>query len=221
MRERKGTLSNELYDKIWKTRGARFNAYERLRRRQKRSFYATGLLSAYLIIINLLQPFNLFVLPTDSNVINFISVSLSIILLLFVTIENSAEYNLKGDNFHNCSKELGRIFNDLHSLMDMNEEDQTKYEEIGKRYSDLLDRYDNHSPIDYEVHKTKHINEFNLKFIQKQWIFLRANILYDFHYFTFIVVPPILFIIWISHKSPENPPIKALPKDECSCSKVN
>lgn len=119
MRARKGTLSEELYDKIWKTKGTRFNAYERLRRRQKRSFYATGLLSAYLIIINLLQPFNLLVLPTDSNIINFISVSLSIILLVFVTIENSAEYNLKGDNFHNSAKELGRIFNDLHSLMEL------------------------------------------------------------------------------------------------------
>lgn len=200
MRERKGTLAEELYDKIWKTRGTRFNAYERLRRRQKRSFYATGLLSAYLIIINLLQPFNLLVLPTDSNMINFISVSLSIILLVFVTIENSAEYNLKGDNFHNCSKELGRIFNDLHSLMDKNEVDQTKYEEIGKRYSDILDRYDNHSPIDYEVHKTKYINDFKLNLIQRQWILLRANILNDFHYFTFMFGPPILFIIWILNK---------------------
>lgn len=200
MRVRKGTLSEELYDKIWKTRGTRFNAYERLRRRQRRSFYATGLLSAYLIIINLLQPFNLLVLPSDSNMINFISVSLSIILLVFVTIENSAEYNLKGDNFHNCSKELGRIFNDLHSLMDKNETDQTKYEEIGKRYSEVLDRYDNHSPIDYEVHKTKHIHDFKLNWLQRQWILLRANFLNDFHYFAFMFGPPILFIIWILHK---------------------
>jgi hypothetical protein len=200
MRERKGTLSEELYDKIWKTRGTRFNAYGRLRRRQKRSFYATGFLSAYLIIINLLQPFNLFVLPTDSNMINFISVSLSIILLVFVTIENSAEYNLKGDKFHNCSKELGRIFNDLHSLMAKNEADQTKYEEISKRYSDVLDRYDNHSPIDYEVHKTQHINDFKINFVQRKWILLRANILNDFHYFAFMFGPPILFVIWISNK---------------------
>lgn len=200
MRERKGTLSEELYDKIWKTKGTRFNAYERLRRRQKRSFYATGLLSAYLIIINLLQPFNLLVLPTDSNIINFISVSLSIILLVFVTIENSAEYNLKGDNFHNCAKELGRIFNDLHSLMDKNETDQTKYEEIGNRYSDVIDRYDNHSPIDYEVHKTKHTNDFKLSYVDRQWILLRANILNDFHYFAFMFGPPILFFMWMSNR---------------------
>ena len=200
MRERKGTLAEELYDKIWKTKGTRFNAYERLRRRQKRSFFATGLLSAYLIIINLLQPFNLLVLPSDSNMINFISVSLSIILLVFVTIENSAEYSLKGDNFHNCAKELGRIFNDLHLLMDKNITDNAKYEEIGKRYSDVLDRYDNHSPIDYEVHKTKHTKDFNLNIVQKQWILFRANILYDFHYFAFMFGPPILFMFWLNNK---------------------
>ena len=200
MRERKGTLSEELYDKIWKTKGTRFNAYERLRRRQKRSFYATGLLSAYLIIINLLQPFNLLVVPSDSNIINFISVSLSIILLVFVTIENSAEYNLKGNNFHNCAKELGRIFNDLHSLMEKTEMDQTKYERLAEKYADVIDRYDNHSPIDYEVHKTKHANDFKLNPVKRQWILLRANFLIDFHYFAFMVAPPILFFIWVLNK---------------------
>ena len=107
---------------------------------------------------------------------------------------------MKGDNFHRCAKELGRIFNDLHSLMDKNETDQSKYEEISKKYSDVLERYDNHSPIDYEVHKTKHTKDFKLNACQKQWILLRANILIDFHYFAFMFGPPAWFWIWISHK---------------------
>lgn len=196
MREKKVSFSEELYDKIWKTKGTRFNAYERLRRRQKRSFYATGLLSAYLIIINLLQPFNLSNLSQNSNIINFISVSLSIILLVFVTIENSAEYNLKGDKFHNCAKELGRILNDLDSLMDIEIPEQSKIDDISRRYSDVLDRYDNHSPIDYEVHQALYVKEFNLGFFHRQWILLKANFLYDLHYIAFMFVPPILFILF-------------------------
>lgn len=199
MREREGTFADELYDKIWKTKGARFNAYERLRRRQRRSFYATGFLSAYLIIINLLQPFGLINLPQDSLIISFISVSLSIMLLVFVIIENAAEYNLKGDNFHNCAKELGRVFNNLHSLIEKKDDTQSKFDDLSSKYSDIIDKYDNHSPIDYEVHKTKHPNDFKLNWLTINWIKLKANYLIDIHYFIFIIVPPILFIIWIKN----------------------
>lgn len=198
MRERKGSYSDELYDKIWKTKGARFNAYERLRRRQKRSFYATGVLSAYLIIINLLQPFGILTIPDDSSIISFISVSLSIILLVFVTIENLAEYNLKGNNFHNCAKDIGRVFNELHSLIERKVTDIEEYDNISKKYSEILDKYDNHSPIDYEVHQTKHAKDFKLNWFQKNWILLRVTYLIDLHYFAFIIVPPILFAIWIT-----------------------
>jgi hypothetical protein len=196
MRERKGTYADELYDRIWKTKGARFNAYERLRRRQRRSFYSTGILSAYLIIINLLEPFGLISLPSDSNMVAFISVSLSIILLVFVTIENAADYSLKGTNFHNCAKDLGRIYNELHSLIEKKESDHSKYDAIAEKYADILDKYDNHAPIDYEVHKTKHSNDFNLNFVHRNWILLRANYIIDSHYFAFIILPPILFSIW-------------------------
>jgi len=181
MREKKGSYSDKLYDKIRKTKGAKFNAYERLGRRQKRSFYAIGILSAHLIIINLLQPFGLLTVPDDYSVISFISVSLSIMLLVFVTIENSTEYNLKGNNFHNCTKDLGRVFNDLDSLIERKVTDTKEYDNISNKYSEILDKYHNHSPIDYEVHKTKHKNDFKLNLFQKNWVLLKANCLIDLH----------------------------------------
>jgi len=196
MRERKGSYQDELYDKMWKTKGARFNAYERLRRRQSRSFYATSLLSAYLIVISLVEPFNLIPPTSDSKIVAFFSVALSVILLVFVIIENAAEYNLKGNNFHNCAKDIGRIFNTLHSLIEKKEVDISKYEELADKYSDILDRYDNHSPIDYEMHKTKHPNDYKLNFLQIQWILLKGNYLIDLHYFAFMFGPPIIFILW-------------------------
>lgn len=185
---------------MWKTKGSRFNAYERLRRTQKLSFYTTSLLSAYLIVINLLEPFNLTSGAIEPRTISFISTALSIILLVFVILENSAEYNLKGAGFHNCAKDIGRLFNQLHSILDKNETDISKYEEIADKYSDILDRYDNHSPIDYEVHKTKHPDDFKLHGIQKEWIRLKANYLIHGHYFLFMFGPPIAFMIWINGK---------------------
>jgi hypothetical protein len=186
----------ELYDKMWKTKGARFNAYERLRRRQTRSFYATSLLSAYLIVLSLIEPFSLLP-PTDSKIISFFSIAVSIILLSFVTLENAAEYNLKGNNFHNCAKDIGRIFNELHALIQKEDADLTKYEKIAEQYANILDQYDNHSPIDYEVHRTKHQKDFKLNFAQRQWILFRSNYLIDVHYFAIIIAPPVLFALWV------------------------
>ncbi len=44
MRKREAKFEDELYDKMWKTKGSRFNEYERLRRKQKLSFYTTSIL---------------------------------------------------------------------------------------------------------------------------------------------------------------------------------
>jgi hypothetical protein len=185
--------TTELYDKMWKTKGSRFNAYERLRRRQTRSAYATSLLSAYLIVLSLIGPFEL-VQATDMKMISFFSVAVSIILLAFVTLENAAEYNLKGNNFHNCAKDIGRIFSELHALIEKNETDISKFEKIAEQYANILDKYDNHSPLDYDVHKTKHRKDFDLNIVQRQWILLKANYLTDAHYFVIMLGPPTLFV---------------------------
>jgi hypothetical protein len=187
--------TTELYDKMWKTKGSRFNAYERLRRRHTRSAYATSLLSAYLIVLSLIQPFGLFQ-GADTKMISFFSVAVSIMLLAFVTLESAAEYNLKGNNFHNCAKDIGRIFNELHALIEKGETDILKFEGIAEQYANILDKYDNHTPIDYDVHKTKHRKDFQLNIIQRQWILLKANYLTDGHYFIIMTGPPALFLFW-------------------------
>lgn len=198
MRQQKGLFQQELYDKIWKTKGSRFNAYERLKRRQKLSNYATGLLSAYLIIVNLLSPFGLISLSQDSNVISFISVALSIILLVFVTIENAAEYSLKGNHFHNCAKELSRIFNELHILIQDEKSTSDDFRRVADEYMEIVERYDNHSPIDYEVHKTKHQDDFDIPWLEKQWILFKSKVLVDIQYYVFMIIPPItgLWYFW-------------------------
>ncbi|RYH72143.1 SLATT domain-containing protein [Flavobacteriaceae bacterium 144Ye] len=201
MRKREGTYHDELYDKMWKTKGARFNAYERLRRKHQLSTYATSFVSAYLIVINLLTPFNFHTdLGIEPNTISFITVALSVVLLAFVILENTAEYNLKGDAFHNCSKEIGRLFNRLHSLIEQTNPDEDEIERIANDYADILDKYDNHSPIDYAVHKTKHKNDFDLNLIQREWIKFNANYLVHSHYILMIIGPPICVIIWWFNK---------------------
>lgn len=197
MRKKTSTFEEELYDKMWKTKGNRFNAYERIRKTQKLSFYTTSLLSAYLIIVNLLEPFNLLPANITTHFVSFISVSLSIILLVYVILESSMEYSLKAQNFHNCSKEIGKLFNELENEMDNKPINQEKVNQISIAYSNILDKYDNHSPIDYALHKTKHKKDFNLNWIERVWIRIRANFFVHFKYYLFIFGAPLIIIIWI------------------------
>lgn len=197
MRKKTGTFEEELYDKMWKTKGNRFNAYERIRTTQRLSFYTTSLLSAYLIIVNLLEPFGLLPADITTHFVSFISVSLSIILLIIVILESSMEYSLKAQNFHNCSKEIGKLFNELEDEMDNKSIDEEKVHQISISYSIILDKYDNHSPIDYALHKTKHKDYFKLIWIERVWIRIRASFFVHFKYYLFIFGVPLVILIWI------------------------
>lgn len=191
MREKKVEFAKELYDKIWKTKGSRFNAYHRLRITKSLSYYTTSLLSAYLIITNLLIPFEL-VGSDYSKTISFISVSLSIVLLVFVIMENSMEYGIRAENFHNCSKSLGKLFNRLDSLMDDDKLEEQLLERINKEYGEIIDKHDNHSPIDYALHKAKHPNEFALNWWERNWIRTKYDYLIHSKYFLFMFGPPLI-----------------------------
>ena len=111
-------LGEELYHKLWTTKGARFYAHKRLLRKSRLSNQTIGYLTAYVIIINLLGLFNFsekFVL--SSQFIGFATTALSILILVFSQIEASFEYNLKADKYHNCAKAIGKLYLELRDIM--------------------------------------------------------------------------------------------------------
>lgn len=195
MRVKKGKFIDELHDKIFKTKGARFNAYERLKKKNRLSFYTRTLLTSYLIIVNLLNAFNPFQFNINSKIVSFYLISLSIILLIFIILESVMEYNLKAEKFHDCAKKLSRLFNKLQYMMDEENLSKKKVEDITNDYMDIIDRYDNHLPIDYLMHKTKHKNDYNIDKTTNWWIKIKFNYLIHYHYYLFMLIPPIIGII--------------------------
>ncbi len=194
MRKKHVPFSDELYDKIWKTKGSRFKAYNRLRMTNGLSFLTRSLLTTYLIIINLINAFNLFPSGINSNFISFLLISIAIVLLVFVILENSNEYNLKAERYHDCAKQLGRLYNRL----DEHKEDISKdsIDEIKSSYETILDKYENHIPIDYEILKTEHSDVFIMSETKRWSIRAKSFILTKMKYYIFIVIPP-LIILWL------------------------
>jgi len=200
------TFLEELNYKIWSTKGARFNASQRLLKISRLSNLCTSLFSVYLIAVGLLSVYNLYNTTVISeNVIAFSVTCLSILLLVFTLMENSRDYNRKAKEYHDCSLELSRIYNKLRIFKTLTIEDTDKKREefarqIADAYQDILAKHENHDPIDHEIFKTSKakyhkLNGFDVFLIKVKYYLNTA-----FIYHLLIILPPVIivFMIYIS-----------------------
>ncbi|KQB37631.1 SLATT domain-containing protein [Flavobacterium aquidurense] len=211
MRKQENSTIEELYDRIWKTKSARLNAYQRLSKTYFLSSYATSLLSVYVIILSLLQPFKIISSENTIQTINFATICVSVTLLVFVLMESSMQYNLKAEKFHDCAKEISKLFKKYEFIKEnttLNEEDKyKKFKNIQDKYDKIIDLYENHRPIDFKFfqsnNKLKEYKEdytliFNLKIkfgnFNRWYIKYKYNHLIFIHYYIVIFIIPIILI---------------------------
>ena len=106
----------ELNYKLWITKGTRFKASERCEELDARYNRVVGWVSSYLIIFSVLTlceiPF--FTLPENCG--TFISISLSILILVFSQFAYAKNYSVRARNYHECALEISKLYNELRSL---------------------------------------------------------------------------------------------------------
>lgn len=149
------------------TKGARFKASERCEELDRRSARLVGWLSAYLIIFSVLPLCNIPNLTLPANFSVFISISLSIMILVFSQLEYAMNHSTKAKEFHDCALEISKLYNDLRFLKTTNEDKADeelihKMKTISDKYEVILQKYGNHLPIDYSRFKTDKPEYFNL-----------------------------------------------------------
>ncbi len=197
---RKSNYAEQLYEKIWKTKGARFVAHKRLEHINQLSNWAVSLNSIYVIIASLLsiKPFSAYsrIAP---EYLALITIFLSLIIIVLSLIENSKNYKAKADSLHQCGKDLNIQYEKLSQIMDKygkNIEATNEIEEIGNRYQLILDKYpENHLSIDYEFfiasNKDLYDNKFLAFFIRaKIWLYVRIP------YYAAILIPFLFFLFF-------------------------
>lgn len=189
-------FSAELNFKFWTTKGARFIASHRLKTINKLSLYSIGFLSTYLIILGLLSFFeNGNKLLFTTNYLPIISISISILILIFSQLEGSNNYRLRAEKFHDCALEIGNLYNKLRCLKTSTLEKEyinKQSENLSFEYNDILKKYENHKYIDYLMFQTTKKDYFKLKKIDIINIKLRYYLSTQFLYHTLIIIPPIL-----------------------------
>ena len=195
------TFLEELNYKIWSTKGSRFNANKRLIEISRISNLCNSFLSVYLIAIGLLSVYNLYNENLfNENLIAYSITCLSILLLVFSQIENAKDYNLKAKEFHNCGLELSNLYNELRifKTLDENQSIENKNhfaKKISSDYQRILEKHQNHEPIDNEMFKSTVAEYHNLNWLKVQKTKIKYYLKTAFLYHFLIIFPPILMFI--------------------------
>ncbi len=195
----------ELNYKIWSTKGARFNANERLISLSRLSNLCISLLNSYLIGIGLLSVYSIY----NSNVLNentlaYSVTCLSIILLVFSQLENAKNMSKQAKDFHNCALELSQLYNKLRIFKtlksEQTENDKINFaEKIASQYEQILQKHENHDAIDHELFKSFKRKYHKLNILEATLIKLKYYFKTAFLYHLLIIAPPIL-LFWLIRK---------------------
>lgn len=193
-------FETELNYKLWSTKGARFAASHRTETLQRLSGQCVGYLSAYLIVVGLVNVYGLsfwLITLTDAEV-NFASVSLSVMILLFSQLESAENFVLKSHRFHDCALDIAELYNQLRYAKTYESENPEKrkiFQEISDKYDKILKRYENHKPIDYERFQLTKPEYFRLSKRNRLWIVLKYYWQVRLKYHLLMYGPLLLFIV--------------------------
>ena len=190
----------ELKHKMWSTKGSRFNASQRMQKKEKYSLLSISFLSAYLIIFGLLSVYDLYSLKNlPPNLLPFSITTLSILLLVFSLFENSKNHSTRALQFHKCSLEIARLYNELQIFKSYkkdasNNEKENFSKKIQDEYQNILENHENHLRIDNNKFKMGHSDYYTIQWYEWVTFPLVDFIMTQLIYLLLIITPGIFLI---------------------------
>lgn len=181
----------ELNFKLWVTKGARFSADKRCKTQAFWSQLSLNFLSGYLIMLGLLP---LFLKTTTKSVsldaLSFAVACTSIVAMVWGLMESGKQYDLQAARFHACAVSIGKLYSRLRRAKQLpNDEKTVMLGEISEAYDDLLERYENHDPLDYDNFKIQKPDYFELTASDIRVIRMKTFICTRLIYLATIIIP--------------------------------
>lgn len=187
-------FATELNFKLWVTKGARFKASHRCERQSNKYTQVVAFVSAYLVILSVLGICEIPTYSLDNKYTTFISVSLSIIVLVSSQFLYASNYSVKSNEYHRCALEISKLYDRLR-IEKSNECLKEKIEKIAIDYEVILSQYGNHLPIDYDMFKITKKDYFGLSPLKVIWIEIRFFFKCDFIYYACMLGLPIIYLL--------------------------
>lgn len=193
----------DLSDKIWKTKNARFKAAQRMRRSRISSTASVALLSASVIAVNMLAFLN--ISDSDKTIITIVTVVLSTFALVMSLLIALLRYEYREDNYQQCGRELENLnqrlkirINEIQaekageSDVKSPKDDDMQY--LGE-YNDILRRFNlNHSEFDYCYSLMKAENDKDHGIWLSFWYWVKWNLLDVSVLYWLIAILPIIAV---------------------------
>lgn len=172
-------------------KAARFNAAERLERKQTVSLFAQSTVALYFVGLAVWQAVYIGEINEATNrLITFVQLVSSVFTLILGLLEAMNDYKMKAHHLHNCALAVSELAQELKILR---ASDPFVVQDFRRRYNDALKSCPvNHNRIDYLFAK------LDGKGDRWAWMSVYARYILDVYgiYAVFLAVPPLL---WWAH----------------------
>lgn len=187
--------AQEFLEKVWKTRGARFNAYRRLRQRHWLSVLTTSLLSVYVATLTLLPAMiDSASLPLPPQALRATTTLLAAMILVVGLVEHFKSYELHADRLHRSGLRLGELYDQLEGQLESEDVTAAVMDGQEKYHSILREIDDNHEPCDYRLFKAQHRQHFEWSRWKAAATIAVERLRTGIWYWVAIIVPPLLVL---------------------------
>lgn len=139
----------ELYRRLSVTSKARYQASRRLGWHNWFSQWTLAFMAIGQIIIQLMKPLG-FCYNFSDNYYTLMSIVFSVILLAYSLLLGMGNFSARSVKIHQCGIELGRIARNVKPYIGSKDNDD-KYNTLAENYYNCLEKYENHSHIDYLI----------------------------------------------------------------------
>jgi hypothetical protein len=142
-------LQNRLHELLRRTKittKSRYRASERLERHHKLSQWTVSMISAALVFIPLVQTFGI-AAGIEAIYLNATQATLAVLVLVYSLLLGQENFISRAQAMHRNGIELGRFARKLAGKGDTIPD--AEYFQLAEDYYNILDKYENHKPIDY------------------------------------------------------------------------
>jgi hypothetical protein len=164
-----------------KTAKARFNASIRLGSHQTYSLWSLSLFSVGLIGMTLVSALRI---PTNLSGphFNLLQIMLALLVLVFSLLLSANNYSDRAEKMHRCALELNALCHEILPDCQMQEEKSDVYRRTLDKYGNILNSYENHANIDFDLVRVALPDDYpltraqrlliRLKYISGFWLYL-------------------------------------------------
>jgi hypothetical protein len=190
-RREPGGAAEQLMRTMRMVKAARFNAAERLERKQLISVFSLSTVSLYFVGLSVWQTIYAANLEAPTNqLITLVSIMSSIATLVLALIDSMNDYKIKAHHMQVCALAVNDL---LHEMRLLQTHDPATLQDFRRRYNEVVRSCPiNHARVDYLVARAKERGSLEAK----AWAHARYALDVYGLYATFLALPPLVLLLF-------------------------